>query len=102
MARTTTALPALVEELRTWLVSGHADVGEVHVVGAQVAWDEDSEGEPILRFNVRLANPSHDTWPVDDVVEFHNRVEEHADEVGLEASLYVGLEAETSDELDQS
>lgn len=102
MAKTTTAIPGLADELRSWLISGHADVGEVRVVDAQVAWDEDSEGEPILRFSVRLANPRHDTWPIDDVVEFYRRVEEHAHKVDLGASLYVGLEAETSDELDQS
>jgi hypothetical protein len=100
MADTTTALPKLAEELRSWLVDGHANVGEVHVVDARVAWDEDSEGEPILRFNVSLANPRLETWPVADVVAFHKQVEDHADEIGLKTPLYVGLEAETSDELD--
>ncbi len=102
MADTRVAVPELAEALKSWLVDGNADVREVRVVSARVAWDEDAEGEPILRFNVALANPSQETWPVDDVVEFHRRVEDHADEMRLEVPLYVGLEAETSDELDAS
>ncbi len=102
MADATTTIPKEAETLRSWLVSGNADVGEVHVVGADLAWDEDSEGQPILRFNVALANPSDETWRIDDVVEFHRKVEDQASELGLAVPRYVGIQAEEPEDLDLS
>lgn len=102
MAYTTTAIPKEAEDLRSWLLSGCADGGEVRVADATVAWDEDAEGEPILRFSVVLANPAEETWPVDEVLAFHRRVDEKASEVGLAAPRYVGIQAETPEEFDLS
>jgi hypothetical protein len=93
-------VPAAAAALRKWLSEGRANVGEVRVVGVDVGWDEDAEGQPILRFNVALADPSSETWPVEDIAEFHRRFEEHAAEVGLDVSRYVGLATETQEELD--
>lgn len=102
MAHTATPVPEPAEVLRSWLLEGRADVGEVHVVGADVEWDDDADGNPILRFNVLLANPSGETWSVDDIVEFHRRVEDQALDLGLDTPRYVGVQAETSEELDRS
>lgn len=102
MADTTTSIPKEAETLKSWLRDGNADVGEVRVVEVDAAWDEDAEGEPILRFTISLANPSGETWPVEEVVEFHRHVEDHAAELGLAVPRYIGIQAETSEDFDLS
>jgi hypothetical protein len=89
--------PEAAEVLRTWLLEEGADVGALHVVDADVAWDEDARGEPILRFLVTLADPTDETWPIGDVLEFHRRVDDRACELELTAPWYVGLESQTQD-----
>lgn len=100
MTGTATSIPDDAEKLRRWIVGGDANVGAVEVVGVEVVWDEDAEREPILRFLVTLADPTDETWPIGDVLEFHRRVDDRAAELGLEAPWYVGLETQTQDELD--
>jgi hypothetical protein len=100
MAGSSTSIPEAAEALRMWLLEGGANVGAVNVVDADVVWDEDAEGEPILRFLVTLVDPTEETWPIGDVLEFHRRVDSRAVEIGLEAPWYVGLETQTQDELD--
>jgi len=100
MSRTVVTIPDAAEELRKWLLDGRADVDAVRVVSADVAWDEDADGEPILRFLVTLADPTEETWPTAGILEFHRLVGERAAAAGLDAPWYVGLEAETQDEFD--
>ncbi len=102
MADALATIPAPAVSLRDWLVGGGPNVGEVRVAGADVAWDEDAEGESILRFRVTLADPSAETWPIEDIVEFHRRIEDQTADVGLDVPSYVGLETETQEELDAS
>ena len=95
-----TWIPDAAASLTDWLREGEADVGTVRVVDATLVWDEDAEDKPILRLSVVLANPSGETWPVDDIVELHGRIENHVAETGLEAPLHVGLAAEAPEEVD--
>jgi hypothetical protein len=54
--------------VRDWLLKGNADTGDVRVVDVVGAWDEDCQGEPIVRFLVTLAEPRAETWPVEEVL----------------------------------
>ena len=100
VATPTTSVPESADALRQWLLSGAADAGELRVVDVHVTWDEDSEGEPILRFSVVLEDPDDETWPLDSVLAFHRAVDEHASESELGTAWHVSLEAATEDEPD--
>lgn len=97
-----TVLPPAAEDVRGWLLEGRANTGQVRVVDVALAWDEDPVGEPLLLFLVTLDDPRDETWPVEEVVEFHRRLDEKAKELGLEPAWHVRLESQTQDEFDPS
>lgn len=100
MATSTTSVPESAESLRQWLLSGAVDAGGLRVVDVHVVWDEDSEGEPILRFTVVLEDPDEETWPLQSVLAFHRAVDERASESELGTAWHVALEAATEEEPD--
>lgn len=100
MASVSTELPAAAKALQGWLLEGKADREGVRVVDANVAWDEDADAQPILRFVVSLADPEGETWPIDEILAFHRQVDEQARNLGLDVPRYVGLEAEVGEEVD--
>ncbi|MBA2578752.1 MAG: hypothetical protein H0V05_19285 [Euzebyaceae bacterium] len=102
MTRAITALPPAAEVVRDWLLKGNAETGDVRVVDVVGAWDEDSQGEPIVRFLVTLADPRAETWPVEEVLEFHRRLNEKARELDLATAWHVGLQAQTQEEFEPS
>lgn len=100
MPDTSTEFPQAAIELRVWLQDGHANSEHVRVSAVDLMWDEDAEGQPILRFAVSLADPEQETWPVDEVLAFHRHVDDQARELALNVPRYVGVEADGGEELD--
>lgn len=98
----TSTLPPQARDVERWLRDGLGDVGDVRVVDASVSWDEDADGEPILRFVVTLADPPGDTWPVDDYLRFRGAMSQRASEVELQAPWHVSVQPETAEQYDSA
>lgn len=97
----TELLPEEAKEVARW--ADHQRVGAVRVVSATAARGEDASGEPALLFDVVLAGPEPDeeTWPVEDVLALHERIDDEARKRRLSLRWVVRLIPERDVELEQ-
>lgn len=100
MTRIRSDLPTYAEALRAWISEGSANTGSIRVSEAGVSWDEDAEGLPILRFLVQLSDPSDETWPLEEILEFHSRINARAEELEFDEPRYVEVANEGAEELE--
>ena len=73
------------------MLDGGADVGSIRVRAVDVVRDADWEGSAILRFNVGLQAPRGATWPVEETLTFHDRVNQMAQELDLPLPWHVRI-----------
>lgn len=89
---------AIVEQLKRSFT-----VGSVTVTDASYELDETSDGIPVVRFNLTLADPPPNlpTWHVNDVIALQLAVDAMAVEQGLDARWHTALHAATADDMDE-
>jgi hypothetical protein len=94
----TLAYSDAIERVITQLLEDPS-VGSLRIVAAEGAVSSGSEGEPIIRFQVTLADPSGDeeTWATDDVHRLMRRVVEAVVAENLDLPPVVELQPETPD-----
>lgn len=82
------------EALRDWLE--RETFGTLHAVEVHVTRDVDADGREAWFFDVVLPGPSEgaDTWPVEDINEFHLRTRDEALRLGLPWPWYLRFRPE--------
>jgi hypothetical protein len=74
--------------------------GGLRVKGVDFRVGEDSEGNDALFVDVVLPDPAGETWPVDDVLELHRRIDDAAVELGVPVPWIVMPRQETREDYD--
>ena len=94
-------LPAEAEDLRRWTAS--QQVGSLAVIDARAHLEEDAQGELAVFVDVVLPGPDPDagTWPIDDVLNLHDAIDQKARNLGLTMPWHVRLTAEDDVEPDR-
>lgn len=71
--------------------------GPVRVIDVAVEVSEDRDGVPAVNLRVRLSDPpaTAETWPLEDLLPLRRDVRAHANEMGLEAPVYLWFKPES-------
>lgn len=100
MTRVETPIQETAEDLREWIQG--LTVGSVSVRKVTFRFDGNASGELALFFDLTLSDPSPgaETWPLNDVLELHSRIDDRVGEANISLPWHVTLQPESPDEPD--
>ncbi|MHB1535548.1 MAG: hypothetical protein ACYC1D_13250 [Acidimicrobiales bacterium] len=80
-----------VEQLRAWVEDQR--VGDLIVLSATATYGEDASGDSAIFIDLVLPSPTAETrtWPVDDVLDLHDAIDEKAQALGVHFPWHVRL-----------